>query len=74
MEGQSIDIVNGYPDAETIHLAAGVANDADFDFTSTATTQQIEDEDIATCNFVYTEAAANAQPAITNNISTANCD
>ena len=75
VEGTTVTFANGYPDAAVIAALAGIASP---DYTvpaATATTQDIQaDGNHTTCNFVYTEAAANNQPTYTTTgLTLANC-
>lgn len=74
MEGQSITMVNGYPAAASIAVAAGIAA-PDFAVPApTATTQTIQaDANHTACAFTYTQAAAGNTPSYTTGISSANC-
>ena len=67
MEGTSVTIVNGYPDAGSIAAAAGLSTD-DYTFdTGTAGTVNISPKSApaaATCKVTYVNAAANNTPAI----------
>ena len=71
MEGVSVTMVNGYPDAATIAAAAGISN-SDYTITTTATSATIRPNSVATtpsgatCVVTYTQAAANGAPALTN--------
>ena len=69
MEGETINLVNGYPDVGSIAAAAGITGGATGDFiitsTTTATTVQAKGAgDVTKCQVVYTEAAAGAAPDI----------
>ena len=73
MEGATIALVNGYPDAESIAAAAGItggttaAATGDFIITSTATATTVQAKgaaDVTECQVVYTEAAAGEAPGI----------
>ncbi|RRU74527.1 type II secretion system protein [Stutzerimonas xanthomarina] len=74
MEGtDNVAIVNGYPSAAGILIAAGITGGAtadaagDFIVTSTATATTVQAKGAATlttCQVVYTEAAAGAAPGI----------
>jgi MSHA pilin protein MshA len=74
MEGQSVDIVNGYPAATAggIGVAAGLATGAgatasatnDWVFTGNAPLTISTDSNHAACNFTYTAATANGGPAV----------
>jgi hypothetical protein len=70
MEGNTIDIVNGYPDAETI--VDTLADVSGFDAPSitgndTATISKTGAP--GTCEVVYVEAGANTPPSITFDVS-----
>lgn len=74
LEGSTITLVNGYPDAEDIITAAGIStseytvvNVAGAPATVTATGAATA----ATCRITYTEAAAGAAPTIA--VDTAGC-
>ena len=63
MEGNTIDMENGYPDAETIGLT--LVEYPGFTLATTATTATFtKDGAVGTCEVVYTEAAANSAPGI----------
>ena len=63
MEGNSIDIVFGYPDAETIALT--LADSTGFSVTDDGTTATFtKDGTTANCEVTYGEATATAPPAI----------
>lgn len=63
MEGNSIDIVFGYPDAETIALT--LADSTGFSVTDDGTTATfVKDGTTANCEVTYDEATATAPPAI----------
>ncbi len=68
MEGATITMLNGYPDAEGIASAANLVNNVDYVITTTggtATTfSPIGAPTPATCQVSYTEAAVGAAPAI----------
>lgn len=62
IEGTTVNLVNGYPDAETIDDAAQIAAP---DFTVAVDAGgTIATITKGACSFTYTEAAANASPAI----------
>ncbi|MCG8672032.1 MAG: type II secretion system GspH family protein [Pseudomonadales bacterium] len=62
IEGTSINLVNSYPDSETIDLAASIASP---DFTVTDTSATVVTITKGACSFTYTEAAsAGAAPTI----------
>ena len=63
LEGQTIDMVNGYPDAATVQ---DTLSDTTGFTPSTAgtTTTFTKDGAAGTCEVTYTEAAANASPQI----------
>jgi MSHA pilin protein MshA len=66
LDGFSINMVNRFPAAAYIFSAAGLS--VDYNNTvaaSTATIQVVNATTPATCAFSYTEAAANAAPAVT---------
>ena len=66
LDGFSINMVNRYPAATHIFSAAGLS--ADYNNTvaaSVATVQVVNATTPGSCAFTYTEAAANAAPAIT---------
>lgn len=72
LEGATIDIVNKYPSAETIDLAAQIGGD--FTVTETATTSTISPSGVTTvanCSIVYTEAVGSNPPSIA--VTTSNC-
>lgn len=63
MEGNSIDIVFGYPDAETIALT--LADATGFSVTDDGTTATfVKDGTTANCQVTYAEATAAGPPAI----------
>ena len=63
MEGNTIDIVNGYPDAETINLT--LADVTGFTVTDTGTVATfVKTGTTAACTVTYTEATATSPPAI----------
>ena len=63
MEGNTIDIVNGYPDAETINLT--LADVTGFTVTDTGTVATfVKTGTTADCTVTYTEATATAPPVI----------
>jgi MSHA pilin protein MshA len=64
MEGQAINIVNGYPDAETVQNT--LADTTGFTVTDDGTTTTFTKDGAAgVCQVTYAEAAANAAPIIT---------
>ena len=65
MEGQNINMVNGYPDAASIDEAAGLTA-ADYTITPNAgnTAVTIAPNGATGCGFTYNNAAANAAPVI----------
>lgn len=70
MEGNPIDILNGYPDAETI--AATLADSTGFSVSDDGTTATFAKTGApGTCQVTYTEAAVNNPPAVT--IDTSGC-
>lgn len=74
MEGGSVDMYNGYPDANGILLAAGMSGSTDFSTSTTGTvgggaTVTISDPDSSSCNITYTEASAGSQPVIADGTS-----
>lgn len=74
LEGKSITLLNGYPDAASIIDAAQISN-KDFTVVNTAgspaTVTAKSVTTAATCQVKYTEAAANGAPDIT--IDTTDC-
>jgi MSHA pilin protein MshA len=66
VEGTTVVYANGYPDSSVIAVLAGVAS-PDYNLpAATATAQRFQpDAGHATCEFIYNEAAANAQPTYT---------
>ncbi len=66
VEGTTVVYANGYPDSSVIAVLAGVAS-PDYNLpAATATAQTFEpDAGHTACEFIYTEAAANAQPTYT---------
>ena len=63
MEGQTVDLVEYYPDAETISDA--LVDFTGFTLTTTATVATFDTTGAAgVCQVTYTEAAASAAPAI----------
>ena len=70
MEGNSIDILNGYPDAETI--ADTLADSTGFSVSDDGVTATFAKTGApGSCEVTYTEAAANNPPAAT--IDTSGC-
>jgi MSHA pilin protein MshA len=70
MEGNSIAIVNGYPDADDI--AATLADSTGFSVSTAAgTTTFVKTGANGTCQVTYTEALANNPPAIA--VDTSSC-
>lgn len=70
MEGNPIDITNGYPDAATVEDT--LADLTGFTpATAGATTTFTKDGASGTCQVTYTEAPANGAPAIA--VDTSNC-
>ncbi len=66
MEGQSIDIVNGYPDAATVqNTLADLTGFAPATAGTVTTFTKVGSNTPANCSVTYTEAAANAAPTIT---------
>ena len=66
MEGQTVDIVNGYPDAETIDQT--LADTTGFTFSDDGTTATfVKTGASGTCEVTYTEAAVNGAPNIVVN-------
>ena len=66
MEGNSIDIVNGYPDAETVNLT--LADTTGFTVSDDGTTATfVKTGATGTCEVTYTEAGVGGAPAITPN-------
>lgn len=62
IEGTTVNLVNSYPDSETIDLAAGISAN---DFTVTDTSATVVTITKGSCSFTYTEAAsAGAAPTI----------
>jgi len=77
MEGQNVTLVNGYPDANTttggIALAAGLVAPT-YTLSTDLTVMTVTVPGNAACKFTYTEAAANASPAIdASTLTRANC-
>lgn len=75
IEGTTVVYANGYPDASVIAVLAGVVS-PDYNLpVVTGTTQTFEpDAGHGACEFIYTEAAANAQPTYTiTGLTLANC-
>lgn len=71
LEGTSISIVNGYPDATTLATGAGLSSN-DYTLTTTATTLKVTPvnassaaETAGTCSVLYTQATAGNEPSIT---------
>jgi len=65
LEGQTIDIVNGYADAAGILVAAQIGNDYTTNVTGTvATVQATGAATLANCQVTYTEAAAGGVPVV----------
>ena len=63
MEGNTINIVNGYPDAETIDLT--LADATGFSVSDDGTTATfVKDGTTANCEVTYTEAGATTPPTI----------
>ena len=71
MEGTTITMVNGYPDAAGIVLAAGGLND--YSVTGTAPVSIAADANHLTCAFTYTVATATAAAAVSVPPTLANC-
>ena len=70
MEGNNIDIVNGYPDAETI--ADTLADSTGFTVSDDGTTATFAKTGVAgPCEVAYTEAAANNPPTVA--VDTSGC-
>lgn len=63
MEGNDIDIVNGYPDADTIELTLSDASGFT-PATAGTTTTFSKDGTTANCEVAYTEATGTAPPSI----------
>ena len=62
IEGTALNLVNGYPDSETIDLAAQLSAT---DYTLADTSATVLTVTLGTCSFTFTEAAAaNTSPAI----------
>jgi len=62
IEGTALNLVNGYPDSETIDLAAQLSAT---DYTLADTSATVLRVTLGTCFFTYTEAAAaNTSPTI----------
>ncbi|HTN67692.1 MAG TPA: hypothetical protein VL051_16095, partial [Burkholderiaceae bacterium] len=75
MEGVAIQLYNGYPDASSIALAAGLAQ-PDYYFTNTATTLTVRPNSTANnpCFVTYQRAAPGLSPTYSNaNLDTTNC-
>lgn len=67
MEGQTIDIANGYPDAETIDQT--LADLTGFTVSDDGTTATfVKTGASGTCEVTYAEAAVNGAPTITPNL------
>jgi MSHA pilin protein MshA len=62
MEGNSIAMVNGYPDATTVKLT--LADTSGYTPTTVGTTTTFASTSLSTCTVAYTEAAANSAPLI----------
>ncbi|MDY7559192.1 type II secretion system protein [Pseudomonas sp. 10B1] len=77
LEGQTITMLNGYPDAPGILLAANIAS-SDYSFTqpaAAATTVAISAKNATTpasCTFTYTAATTTAAPAFSA-VTTSGC-
>jgi len=72
MEGSTITISNGYPDATTIKDTLAESPPAGFTVTTAAGTTTFAKANssgvaIANCNVVYTPAAANGAPGVVSN-------
>ncbi|HZW59946.1 MAG TPA: prepilin-type N-terminal cleavage/methylation domain-containing protein [Woeseiaceae bacterium] len=68
MEGNTIDIVNGYPDAATIEDT--LSDLTGFTPSTTGSTTTFDKTGAAgTCNVTYTEAAVNGAPVIATDLS-----
>lgn len=77
LEGEDITLVNGYPAAAEIAVAAQLAA-ADFvvDATTTAGTaliQKVGADDPETCSFTYTEAVGANTPPVISDIDDSGC-
>lgn len=67
LEGAALNLVNGYPDSETIDLAADIGS-SDFSILDTSATSviiSISGADIGDPCVQYTEAAASSAPTVT---------
>ncbi|HQT26856.1 MAG: hypothetical protein B7X10_05005 [Burkholderiales bacterium 21-58-4] len=77
MEGATIQMWNGYPDAPAsgagITAAAGGLTDYYVTYAGGTTVTVAPDSAHTSCTVVYTVASAGAQPSIANNITTVNC-
>lgn len=75
LEGQKVTLTNGYPDAGSIAVAAGLDSSYNSDSTTTAGTASISDKSKSTCFFTYTNAASTSDaPVITvDKISDSTC-
>lgn len=79
MEGQAVNLVNGYPDVHATAASSGIAiaagGLADYVLASDGTVLTVTpDAGHATCVITYTEAAAGAAPAISAAPATTDCD
>lgn len=75
LEGQSVTLTNGYPDAASIAVAAGLDDSYVSDSTTTSGTASISDKTKSTCLFTYQNAASTTTaPTITvSSITEDNC-
>lgn len=73
IEGVSVTWVNGYPAAESIAALAGL-DGFSVDTTGGTVATITQTGAPSTCKFTYTEAAADAAPAITASVAVTDCD
>ncbi|WP_018609069.1 type II secretion system protein [Uliginosibacterium gangwonense] len=72
VEGGYVFLVNGYPGASQVAIAAGL--DSNFVTSSTGSVATILESTGSSCAITYTEAAANSVPAVsTTALTSANC-
>lgn len=81
MEGTAVPLVNGYPDVNTTvassgaAIAAGLAGNADYHMTATATVLTVSPDSTRTsCKVAYTEAAdASTPPTVVESLTETDC-
>jgi len=70
-EGVTVTLANGYPNAATLAAAAGISA-ADYTLTAAATTLTVSPTGVATpasCQVVYTQAAAGGAPTLVTTVT-----